>query len=144
MSATGPLALCCLASLARSLKRVFCVGLALVSSGFTGSTPELAVCGPAPPPASSVWLCGALGRGLVGAWPRRIFSFFPGFIDACSAVAPFLPFFAGFAVAGAGAGAGSEGAAAKAFFDCFCRKLWVLSRKRVRSPFFFFFGVGGV
>src|ERR1035437_3223403 len=142
VSATGPLALSCFASLARSLKRVFFVG-AVASRGFTGSTPELAVCGPPPPPASSVLACGALGRVLVGAWPRRIFSFFPGFIDACSTVAPFLPFFAGFAVAGAGAGAGSAGAEAEAVFDCFCRKLCVLSRKRVRSTFFFFFGVGG-
>jgi hypothetical protein len=44
--------------------------------------------------------------------------------------------------AGAAPAAAASGAASVA--GVFCRKVCVVSRKRVRSTFFFFFGVGGV
>ena len=55
--------------LARALKRVFCVGLSSVSSGFTGSAAALAAVAPDPAPASSVALEGAFGNVFVGACP---------------------------------------------------------------------------
>jgi hypothetical protein len=82
--------------LARALKRVFCSCLAVGSSGFAGSCAALAVSGWTAP-ASSVLACGALGSVFVGALPKRIFSFLPGFS------VPFVSRLAFFFVAGGAA-----------------------------------------
>ena len=135
--ALGPLALGFLGSLARSLKRVFCVGLALVSSGFTGSGPALAVSGPAPPPASSVRVSGAVGKRLARRLAKADFFLFAGLhrsqIGDWRASCP----------SSSARWRQHQTRETRLRWGDFCRKPRALSRKRVRSTFLFFFGAGG-